>query len=255
LTQQQIEKLLAKETIGKLHKSRILEALGISGYHHRTGVPVISILIADDAPQFITKYLQLCRVHAGRHYKRLLPVFTRHRQILAVFSDDFWGFYHKLLEFKKNPNQKEADLPDAKFDKLLSAETEYTALTDRIAKTKDNKPELLLVLRFPFLLLHNNPAELGARRPVRRRDISRQTKSEKGTLVQDTFLTIVETAKKLDVNIHDFLFDRVSKKNALPSLAEVIREKAERKSEVNSPPMTFNNNPQRDINTATSLPL
>jgi hypothetical protein len=41
--------------------------------------------------------------------------------------------------------------------------------------------------------LHNNAAELGARVQARARDVSFQTRSEKGTKIKDTFMTINST--------------------------------------------------------------
>ncbi len=90
----------------------------------------------------------------------------------------------------------------------------------------ENKEELLLVLKFPEIPLHNNASELGARAKVRKRDISFQTRTEEGTIISDVFLTIVETAKKLDVNIFDYIFDRVSKNYNLVSLADLIKIKS-----------------------------
>jgi hypothetical protein len=112
------------------------------------------------------------------------------------------------------------------FDKLFATHTDYEALNDRIAKTEAKKSELLLVLTYPELPLHNNPAELGARAQVRKRDVSLHTRTLEGTRVQDTFLTIVETAKKLKVNIYDYILDRVSQTYYLPSLASIIQKKA-----------------------------
>ena len=43
-----------------------------------------------------------------------------------------------------------------------------------------------------------------------------------GTQAQDTFLTIVQTAKKLEVSAYAYIYDRVSKRFHLPSLAELI---------------------------------
>ena len=60
-----------------------------------------------------------------------------------------------------------------------------------------NKDNLLLVLQYPHIPLHNNSAELGARVQARKRDVSFQTKNEKGTQAKDTMMTVVETAKKL----------------------------------------------------------
>ena len=81
----------------------------------------------------------------------------------------------------------------------------------------------MLVLKYPELPLHNNEAELGARVQARKRDVSLHTMSLAGTQSQDTFLTIVQTAKKLGVSAYDYIYDRVSKRYRLPSLAELIR--------------------------------
>jgi len=78
---------------------------------------------------------------------------------------------------------------------LFSTITGYDALDKRIASTLNNRESLLLVLKFPFLPLHNNPAELGARVQARMRDINLQTISANGTKTKATFATIVQTAK------------------------------------------------------------
>ena len=85
------------------------------------------------------------------------------------------------------------------------------------------KSELLMALKHPEVPLHNNESELGARAQVRRRDVSLHTMTEDGTKANDTFLTIVETAKKLGVSAYDYIYDRVSKRFRMPSLAERIR--------------------------------
>lgn len=54
-----------------------------------------------------------------------------------------------------------------------------------------------MVLENPEIELHNNPAVLGARALFRKRDVSLHTISEAGTKSQDTFLTIIQTAKKM----------------------------------------------------------
>ncbi len=40
------------------------------------------------------------------------------------------------------------------------------------------------------------------------------------------YLTIVQTAKKLGVSAYEYIYDRVSKRFRLPSLAELIRAKS-----------------------------
>ena len=88
------------------------------------------------------------------------------------------------------------------------------------------KESLLLVLEFPFLPLHNNPAELGARVQARMRDINLHTISENGTKAKDTFATIVQTAKKLGVNIYNYFYDRVAEKFEMKALSDLIIEKS-----------------------------
>lgn len=77
----------------------------------------------------------------------------------------------------------------------------------------------------PAVPLHNNAAELAARAKVRKRDVSLQTIKEEGTKANDTFMTIVQTAKKLG-SAYKYICDRIGNTFEIPSLAQLIREKA-----------------------------
>ena len=114
----------------------------------------------------------------------------------------------------------------AAFDELFSTKTHYQDLDKRIASTLAHKEKLLLVLRFTHIPLHNNPAELGARVQARKRDISLQTKNAAGTKSKDSLMTVTQTAKKLGVNIFKYIYDRISGKYEMPSLADLIRQKS-----------------------------
>jgi len=83
-----------------------------------------------------------------------------------------------------------------------------------------------MALKMPTIPLHNNAAELAARVKVRKRDVSLQTVTEKGTKANDTFMTITQTAYKLGVSVYAYIHDRVSNKFEMPSLAQLIREKS-----------------------------
>ncbi|MCB0560929.1 MAG: hypothetical protein KDD09_18360, partial [Phaeodactylibacter sp.] len=87
-----------------------------------------------------------------------------------------------------------------------------------------NKEKLLAVLDNPALPLHNNGMELGARRVVRKRDISLHSWSKTGTKVRDAFMSIVETAAKLGVNAMDYIADRITQKYLMPHLATLVRQ-------------------------------
>ena len=222
-----LEKVFKKGK-GKNTKTRIMEAAAIAAYHRQTSVPVVDLLLADDAPQFkkLTAELALCWIHEGRHYNRLDPIVPWNVDALKDFKTDFWDFYGDLLKYKNNPNPEKAEKLSAQFDELLSTKTIYEALNNRIEKTRNKKEELLKVLKYPWLPLHNNDSELGARVEKRRQDVSLHTISDAGTKAKDAFLTITQTAKKLGVNAFNYINDRVSGKFSMPALSDLIIENA-----------------------------
>ena len=226
MTRSQIDKILqALFPNPKKHSDNrrvILEASAIVAYQQSEHA--VEILLTDDAPQFkqITKLLALCWIHDGRHYKKLMPVILKHRAMLDDFLSQYWDYYHKLLDYKKQPSASLCQSLGKEFDALFSTATGYEQLDQRIKKTKLKKESLLLVLSYPELPLHNNESELGARTQARYRDISFHTMNEKGTEAKDTFMTIVSTAKKLMVNPYHYLFDRISQTFEMPSLASLI---------------------------------
>ena len=207
-------------------KMRVLEACSIAAYHRMTNIPVVTTLLSDDAPQFkkIAYHHALCWIHDGRNYKKLRPIVPYHQEKLEAFLDRYWDYYAKLSEFKIEPHAEVAEQLAAEFDQLFSTETKYEQLDERISKTREKKENLLLVLTMPEIPLHNNAAELAARAKVRKRDVSLQTVTDKGTKANDTFMTIVQTAKKLGVSAYDYIFDRVSNKFEMLSLAQLIKE-------------------------------
>ena len=204
----------------------ITEASAISAYQSREDA--IKILVCDDAPQFkqITQDLALCWVHEGRHYKKLTPLVPEYREEVGVFLDKFWHYYRELLKFKIAPSEEKAQQLSGEFDRIFSLPVQYRALAGCMNNTYTKKHELLTVLRYPEVPLHNNPAEHGARAQARKRDISFHTKTDIGTLAKDVMMTVVQTARKLQINIHEYLHDRLSQAMQMPSLADEILSRA-----------------------------
>ena len=222
-----IKELFPKEHRHLTAQKIIRETAAIVAYH-QCNSGRIPILLTDGALQFqlITEHHALCWIHEGRHYKKLNPVIPMHCESLEFFQKSFWAFYRQLLAFKKSPNKEEVKSLSDTFDLLFSQKTDYQDLDERIASTLAKKEKLLLVLRFPHLPLHNNPAELGARVQARKRDVSLQTKNVKGTKSKDSLMTMTETAKKLLVNTYKYFCDRLSGKYEMPSLASLIRQRS-----------------------------
>ena len=225
----EFQELLEKHLrVGSRVRSRIAEAAAIACYHSSTEWPVVQTLVCDDAPQFklLTSSLSLCWVHESRHYKKLNPLVAYHQQLLDRFQDDFWDYYRQLLAYKEDPSPCWAQILLSEFEVLFGTETGYQQLDERKRRTRAKISELLLVLEHPELPLHNNPAELGARTMVQRRNISYGTQTNQGTEAWDTFMSLVATTRKLGISFFEYVRDRICQTETIPSLAALIDERS-----------------------------
>lgn len=216
---EQLPTLKAKENM--FH--RLLESLAI-GYYHQQPIRAEN-LITDDAGEYkkIPSHSHaLCWVHDARYYKKLTPYVEAHQQILKEFTGQYWEYYHTLMDYKVNPDKNKIKELDKEFDRIFTAKTDYFQLNERIEKTYANKNKLLAVLNRPFIPLHNNASELAARRVVTKRKISLHTITDAGTKARDAAMSVVETAKKLGVNVIEYINDRVSGKYTMTPLADLI---------------------------------
>ena len=214
--------------LGKQHRKLLIDATALAAYHAETGFPVVQALICDDAPQFnwLARQMMQCWVHEGRHYKKLSPVVALHREQLDGFRKRFWEYYDQLCAYRQDPSPEEGQRLETEFDHLFALTTGYAALDQRIAKTQAKKESLLLVLKYPELPLHNNAAELGVRQRVRKRDVSFGPRTQAGVRAWDTFATLAETSKKLDVSFYQYIHDRIAGKNQIQPLADLVTKAA-----------------------------
>jgi Transposase IS66 family len=214
--------------LGPQQRKWILDATAVAAYHADVEFPVVRLLVCDDAPQFtlITEELALCWVHEGRHYKKLMPSIPYHQTLLEAFVQRFWAYYAQLLAYRTQPTPEEATRLTEEFETLFTTVTGYQALDERIAKTRAKQSCLLMVLAHPEIPLHNNPAELGARARVRKRDVSFGPRTHEGAMAWDTFMTLAATATKLGVSFYHYIHDRISGTSQMPSLADLIGERA-----------------------------
>ena len=214
---------------------RIKEAMVLGYYHSQEEFPIVACLLSDDAREYqkIAKKHGLCWLHDVRYYRKLVPNIEVHRKILSDVLDQYWPFYQQLLDFKTcselvseqlSPKEqlRQKEVLKSEFKRIFSQKTDYFQVNGCLERTLNNQDKLLAVLDNPALPLHNNAAELGARRVVRKRDISLHTWSPKGTKVRDAFMSLVETAQKLGVSALDYINDRVRKNYKMPSLASLI---------------------------------
>src|SRR5919198_34595 len=229
-TEEQIERILASKlpNLGPTVRKNVKDALAIAAYRMQTNYPVVALLLCDDAPQFnvLTVELALCWIHEFRHYKKLQPRFTHHLTLLQEFGTAFWKLYQDLLDYRTHPTPDQVAVLQTSFDQLFGKPSGYQQLDECKERTLKKREQLLMVLSHPEILLHNNPAELGARARVRKRDVSLQARTPEGIGAWDTFQTLVGTASILGVNLFRYFFDRITHAYALPSLASLIQERA-----------------------------
>jgi len=215
-------------SLGPQQRQHLYEATARAAYAAQTTVPVVDTLVCDDAGQFVgaTRERALCWVHDARHYKKLLPVAPENCVRLQAFMTDYWAFYADLLTYREQPFPQEAARLRAAFTTLFSTTTGYAELDARSAKTLAHQQELLLVLDHPELPLHNNRSELGARRRVRKRDVSFGPRTPAGAKAWDTLQMLAATAQQHGVNMLHYLSDRVCGACQMPSLASLVAQHA-----------------------------
>lgn len=228
-TKAEVEQIIAKQLPTLKAKKnmfhRLLEAMAIGFYHEQTTDSKAECLLTDDAGEYkmVAAIIHaLCWVHDARFYKKLTPYVEAHRQILEEFTKQYWEYYRKLLDYKTNPNENKAKELEKEFDRIFTTRTDYFQLNQRMGKTYANKNKLLAALKYPFIPLHNNASELGARRIVTKRKISLHTITDVGTKVRDGAMSVVETCKKSGVNVINYIHDRISGEYKMPALADLI---------------------------------
>jgi hypothetical protein len=185
----------------------------------------VLILLSDDAGQFAnqTAHHALCWVHAERHYAKLQPYFEAHQQLLDAFRTERWAYYDQLKVYQLNPRAAEKARLAQACDELFGRVTGYAGLERRLALTRANKAELLLVLDFPEVPLENNLAERDLREGVVKRKIPSGPRGPDGAQAWEVFLTLLATCRKNGVNFFAYLADRIPQLNQAPSLALLVR--------------------------------
>lgn len=216
--QENLPSLYAKTNMFK----RVCDSFALAYFYE---LNLVKILVSDDAPEYelIAMIRMLCWIHDGRYYNKLNPVFDNHRKILDKFKEQYWSYYKRLLSYTDKPCKKLIHELKKEFDHLFVPNTGYFDLDKEIKRTLSNKEKLLTVLDYPFLPLHNNRSELGARRQARKRDISLHTMTALGTKIQDAFLSITQTCQQLQVDVWQYIKSRISNTNEfyLPDLVKL----------------------------------
>jgi hypothetical protein len=186
-------------------------------------------IMSDDAGQFnVTGFINaLCWVHAERHIHTIIPYFEENRLAQQLVRDQIWNLYRDLKAYKSAPTIAMKDALARRFDEIFTQKTCFQTLNLALGRIYANKKELLLVLDRPEIPLHNNLSENDIRDYVKKRKISATTRSDAGRKARDTMLSLKKTCQKLKISFWGYLLDRISGKNIIPPLPQLIRAAAQ----------------------------
>lgn len=242
LPKNQMDRLVGSEQSvfeGYAPWSAALEAMGITTERHiriaTEGALLGSILehgsinpdlviLSDDAGQFDVLLHALCWIHAERSINKLVGFSDAQREALAWVRTQIWEIYGELKAYRETPDPERKSELLERFDKIFTTRTCYETLNQTLTRISKNKAELLLVLERPEIPLHNNAAETDIREYVRKRIISGSTRSHLGRRCRDTFASLKKTCRKLGVGFWEYLKDRVSGRNSIPWLPDLMRQ-------------------------------
>ena len=190
-----------------------------------SGFPIDLVIVSDDAGQFDILLHALCWIHADRVFQRILPLNERHDKELNWVHTQIWELFYDLKQYKLEPDDSLKSAITEHFDELCRTKTSFETLNQALKRLARNKTELLLVLERPDIPLHNNLSENDIREYVIKRKISGSTRSRDGQLCRDTFVSLKKTCLKQGISFWDFINDRISNRNLIPYLSDLLEAK------------------------------
>ncbi len=181
------------------------------------------IIHSDGARQFDTVFKHaLCWYHAGRPLDKLIPTNDLERAARDWMQNQYWHLYDDIEAYRENPTEAEKQRLYRDFDHWVRTQVDYPALRKVLSQLMVVREELLLVLEYPWLPLHNNLSERQIREYVKRRKVSGGTRSDDGRDCRDTFASLKKTCKQHGLSFARYIKDRLSGTNLVPRLRSLI---------------------------------
>ncbi len=190
------------------------------------GFPESMIIHSDGARQFDTVFEHsLCWFHASRPLAKLIPANNRERAARDWIEKQYWNLYDDIEAYCETPTEVRKLQLEQDFNHWVTTQVDYPELRAELGKIYRAREELLLVLKYPWLPLHNNLSERQIREYVKRRKISGGTRSLLGQRCRDTFASLKKTCRLHGLSFSKYLKDRVSGAGLIPQLSALVREK------------------------------
>jgi len=183
-----------------------------------------TVIVSDDAGQFDVGHHALCWVHAERLVHRLDTFTDLQRAAQQHLRHLIWSFYGDLKAYQRQPTASRKAALRIRFDSIFQRRTGFATLDRLLARLHANKPELLMVLDRPQIVLHTNGSENDIRCQVTKRKVSGGTRSDAGKHCRDAFLGLAKTCAKLGIPFWQYLGDRlkIPDQPAVPKLPSLV---------------------------------
>src|SRR5215204_5020749 len=184
-----------------------------------------TVIVSDDAGQFMVGQHALCWVHAERLVHKLEAFTDEQRAAQQHMRCLIWWFYRDLKAYAREPSARRRTELRARFGRIFHRRTGFVMLDRLLKRLQANKAELLMVLERPEVPLHTNGSENDIRAQVIRRKISGGTRSEAGRNCRDAFLGLIKTCQKLGLSFWHYLGERLAIPDApaVPRLSDLVR--------------------------------
>ena len=220
------QKWLEQQNYTTKRHQRILTEGALMGGLLEQGIATDLGIVSDDAGQFNIFDHALCWIHMERLIHRLIPFNDQQKEAVDWVRNEIWSIYAALKKYKKKPDEQEAARLRKQFQSLCATRTSYETLNSLLKRMANNEHELFRVLDRPEIPLHNNLSERDIRDYVKKRKISGSTRSDGGRKCRDTFASLKKTCRKHGISFWDYLIDRTSGSNLIPSMAEILQTAA-----------------------------
>jgi len=189
-----LERLGIRGVEGSLRPARVATEGALWGAIRAHGLLPGTVIVSDDAGQFLVGEHALCWVHAERPVHELEACTGPHRAAQQRIRALIWWFYADLKAYRREPSRRRRAELRARFDRIFRRRTGFVVLDRLLERLHANRPELLRVLDRPEIPLHTTGSENDIRAQVTRRKLSGGARSDAGRDCRDAFLGLAKPA-------------------------------------------------------------
>ena len=134
---------------------------------------------------------------------KLIPANKQERDARDWIEKQYWNLYDDIEVYCQAPTPERKAEIEQDFNHWVRTQVDYAELWYVFGQLYRAREELLLVLKYPWLPLHNNLSERQIREYVKRRKISAGTRSVLGQRCRGTFASLKKRADCMGYHFPD----------------------------------------------------